>query len=274
MPTAAAGFVSPTRQRGKRPTPTTPTHSTARMRRSRRLSNTPLRRRRRGRHHLLPRRRSKTFAVGAYGGSLGYAQMTAAGGATDTNGMNGGYIGLGIDEYGNYSTANEGKIGGFGTGVAQGSYPNAVAVAARAMDLSATTISAAPDSFQRSHFLRPSLPALRGGRAHDSRSTSPRRINSRSSESRRHAANSKNSTTSTFPGSRGPDQLIMGFTAGTGGLTNIHEIQGLQALQRRCESLGSTAAAQARGPARRIGTAAAARSQRYGADLLLNNAVR
>ena len=65
---------------------------------------------------------SKTFGVGAYGGSLGYAQKTAAGGATDINGMNGGYIGVGIDEFGNYSNPTEGRVGGVG------SVPNAIAV--------------------------------------------------------------------------------------------------------------------------------------------------
>jgi hypothetical protein len=43
------------------------------------------------------------FAVGAYGGSLGYAQKTAAGtggvsGGADINGMAGGYLGIGLDE--------------------------------------------------------------------------------------------------------------------------------------------------------------------------------
>ena len=66
---------------------------------------------------------SKTFGVGAYGGSLGYAQKTAAGGApADINGMNGGYLGVGIDEYGNYSNPTEGRVGGIG------SVPNGIAV--------------------------------------------------------------------------------------------------------------------------------------------------
>lgn len=45
------------------------------------------------------------FELGGYGGSLGYAPMST------TQGLNGGYIGLGIDEYGNYSSTVDGKEG-------------------------------------------------------------------------------------------------------------------------------------------------------------------
>jgi len=47
----------------------------------------------------------KNFALGGYGGSLGYAPMGS------TKGLYGGYIGLGIDEYGNYSSTADGKDG-------------------------------------------------------------------------------------------------------------------------------------------------------------------
>jgi hypothetical protein len=39
-----------------------------------------------------------TFNVGASGGSLGYAQKTGV------NGLSGGYLGLGLDEFGNFPT--------------------------------------------------------------------------------------------------------------------------------------------------------------------------
>ncbi|MEG4353765.1 DUF4347 domain-containing protein, partial [Microcoleus sp. LAD1_D3] len=46
--------------------------------------------------------------AGGYGGSLGYAQNT------DTNqpGLRGGYLGIGLDEFGNFSTETQGRIGG------------------------------------------------------------------------------------------------------------------------------------------------------------------
>jgi uncharacterized repeat protein (TIGR01451 family) len=44
--------------------------------------------------------------AGAFGGSLGYAQKTSNGAGP---GLDGGYIGVGIDEYGNYANSGEGR---------------------------------------------------------------------------------------------------------------------------------------------------------------------
>ncbi|NQD37288.1 MSHA biogenesis protein MshQ [Permianibacter sp. IMCC34836] len=48
---------------------------------------------------------------GGYGGSLGYAQLTA----TSKNGFAGGWLGVGLDEYGNFLNTGEGRGNGSGT---------------------------------------------------------------------------------------------------------------------------------------------------------------
>ncbi len=60
---------------------------------------------------------------GGFGGSLGYAQNLT------TTGLAGGYLGVGFDEFGNYSAATEGRIGGSGT------IPDAIAVRGSAATL-------------------------------------------------------------------------------------------------------------------------------------------
>lgn len=63
------------------------------------------------------------FSPGAFGGSLGYAQKNAAAAPpSGTSGLSGGYLGVGIDQFGNYSNPSEGRNGG------PGALPNEVAV--------------------------------------------------------------------------------------------------------------------------------------------------
>lgn len=67
----------------------------------------------------------QTFSLGGYGGSLGYAPMQS--GSLKTRGLKGGYIGLGLDEFGNYSTNADGKEGE-STGNVERKFKNYVAL--------------------------------------------------------------------------------------------------------------------------------------------------
>ncbi|MCX2486787.1 PKD-like domain-containing protein, partial [Pedobacter sp. MR2016-24] len=52
------------------------------------------------------------FTIGAFGGSLGYAQKLINNGNTKLNGVSKGYLGIGLDEYGNFSSEDEGRNSG------------------------------------------------------------------------------------------------------------------------------------------------------------------
>jgi MYXO-CTERM domain-containing protein len=58
------------------------------------------------------------FRVGGWGGSLGYAQRCTA------DGMRGAYVGVGFDEYGNFSNSGECRAGGLGGGL----FPDSIAI--------------------------------------------------------------------------------------------------------------------------------------------------
>lgn len=57
-----------------------------------------------------------SFNIGASGGSLGYAQKLISGGApANVPGISGGYVGIGVDEFGNFASGTEGRYNGPGT---------------------------------------------------------------------------------------------------------------------------------------------------------------
>lgn len=164
---------------------------------------------------------SQTFGVGAYGGSLGYAQKTAAGGGgADINGMNGGYIGVGIDEFGNYSNPTEGRVGGIG------STPNAIAVRGPGQGLTGYNYLGGTGNLGTNSIAFPGS------------TTRPTGANQRTLEVVITATNQM--TVYMASGGSGnfiplysidlsgytrPSNLIMGFTAGTGGSTDVHQVQ-------------------------------------------------
>lgn len=73
---------------------------------------------------------SSAFQLGGYGGSLGYAPNNSP---PAVPGLAGGYVGVGLDAYGNYANPNEGKVGG------PGERPNAIVLRGITTNLGTTT---------------------------------------------------------------------------------------------------------------------------------------
>ncbi|MDI1249894.1 MAG: autotransporter-associated beta strand repeat-containing protein [Lacunisphaera sp.] len=197
---------------------------------------------------------SKEFQVGARGGALGYAQMDAVGGTILHDGLDGGWVGIAFDPYGNFSTGGvvndpsnnitEGKLGGLLT-----LQPNSVAVRGPGQDMDgynylagtgnrdytdtgdATTLDAGDGTV-------PDLPytmAFATATSRPNQSTQYRNVSITFDE------NSQLSVSMQF-GEDGlwydvlnvdlssfvrPEQLKMGFAAGTGGGTLVAEIGGI-----------------------------------------------
>ena len=175
------------------------------------------------------------FDIGAYGGSLGYAQKTAAGGASDINGVTKGYLGIGIDEYGNYSTSSEGRTGGYSASGANTTtlIPQSVAlrgpVGASRLEgysfltgsgtlpftLSVPTVEAQPGSadYRKAYI---NVVPVNGSYQITVRI--------------QHGA-TVSTAINAFTVSAPPANLRVGFAASTGGANNYHEIRNLAILQ-------------------------------------------
>ncbi|HEX8546730.1 MAG TPA: hypothetical protein VF691_07180, partial [Cytophagaceae bacterium] len=54
------------------------------------------------------------FKIGGFGGSLGYAQYQSSKDPLPLDGVTGGYLGIGLDEYGNFANPTELRVGGPG----------------------------------------------------------------------------------------------------------------------------------------------------------------
>jgi autotransporter-associated beta strand protein len=156
---------------------------------------------------------ASTFNVGADGGSIGYAQKTAVAG------LSGGYLGVALDEYGNFSAASEGRVGGYngstaaitesvgvrgpGSGTTGYAYLGGSGTLATALD-SATR----PTNYTVQILLSPTnqltVTLQQGG-------TSPQTV-----------------LQMDLSGYARPDTLKLGFSSGSGSATNIHEVRNVQ----------------------------------------------
>ncbi|TGE20528.1 T9SS type A sorting domain-containing protein [Hymenobacter aquaticus] len=176
------------------------------------------------------------FRIGASGGSLGYAQKTVS---PVADGVSRGYIGIGIDEFGNYSNGAEGRSGGSASLDASGKVPNGIAIRG------AGDGSAATDY--------PYLTGTQPGTLDFSLDVATARAQSGSDDYRRafidvvpttvgsettyrisvriQHGNSIRTAIDNFIVPTPPPNLRLGFSGSTGGSTNIHEIRNLNIVQ-------------------------------------------
>jgi MSHA biogenesis protein MshQ len=165
-----------------------------------------------------------TPVPGSYGGSLGYAQRTNV--SPSQSGFSGGWLGIGFDEYGSFSQATEGRVGG------TTARPQAIGVRAASSTnygwLGGTTtlspiLSSTGSTLARGDRYRITI---------DSRIASPQTVSFQLE--RRLAGGSSYSTllTSSNLLSLGqpapPANLLLSYTGSTGDNTNFHEITNIQ----------------------------------------------
>jgi hypothetical protein len=157
--------------------------------------------------------------AGGFGGSLGYAQNTT----TSQAGLVGGYLGIGYDEYGNFSNPSEGRVGG------PGARPDSIAI--RGSQANAYKYLTGTNS----------LPGGIDNTGGD-RTTSARRtqiditpagllsvridLNNDGDFADANEAPILNFNVTSVNGAL-PATFQFGFAAGTGGSTNIHEVRQL-----------------------------------------------
>ncbi|WP_022823634.1 Ig-like domain-containing protein [Hymenobacter norwichensis] len=170
------------------------------------------------------------FRIGASGGSLGYAQKTNA---PASPGVSRGYIGIGIDEFGNFANPTEGRNGGPGftpdaisiRGAGDGSsttdYPYLTGTALNqlgfSLDVPTTRAQSGSADYRRAFI--DVVPTGSG-------STRTYRITVRIQHGSVVTTTVDNVTVSTPP-----DRLRLGFSGSTGSLTNVHEIRNLNIVQ-------------------------------------------
>ena len=155
---------------------------------------------------------STTFSVGADGGSLGYAQKTGV------DGLAGGYIGVGIDEFGNYSNATEGRVGGPGflqdaiavRGSEASGYTYLGGSGTLATSIDTPSVGTRPTTINTVQVLLTATNQLtvtlqQGG-------VTPQTV-----------------LQMDLSAYTRPETLKLGFTSGTGGSTNYHEVRNIEA---------------------------------------------
>ncbi|MDP3332731.1 MAG: hypothetical protein Q8S55_12235, partial [Methylococcaceae bacterium] len=178
-----------------------------------------------------------TPAPGGYGGSLGYAQYTGP-----ISGFNGGWLGIGLDEWGNFPNNNESRTGyptgwtpPVGANTASGFYANSVAVRSSGSGNTGYALLANTGTLSPALWVNAaSMPTAHRYRITIDHSNS---VNGWVTVQRDTTGTGSSFTTlvPTFDvraANSGqatvPNNFYLSLTASTGGSTNIHEIDNLQ----------------------------------------------
>ncbi len=155
---------------------------------------------------------SKTPQAGGYGGSLGYAQEPDSSG-----GFAGGWLGIGLDEFGNFSHDSEGRDGGNGDAA-----PDSVAIRGEEPDYEYIAYSGELD---------PGIDSTGANNPHRYRITIDSRGNNPILTVERDTTGTGNYFQNIIRvtlGDQPPENLFFSLTGSTGGSTNIHELDNLE----------------------------------------------
>ncbi|WP_227498061.1 DUF6701 domain-containing protein [Marinobacter santoriniensis] len=165
---------------------------------------------------------------GSYGGSLGYAQRN-----NGDSGFAGGWLGIGLDEFGNFSNRSEGRVGGN-----SGRTPDSVAVRGSAPDYAYLA-----DSGQ----LNPGVDATGQSSPHRYRITVDSRagVGPIATVERDTSGTGNNFSQlvridlgSVASQSTIPENLLLSLTGSTGGSNNIHELDNVQLCALKLNPVG------------------------------------
>ncbi|OUJ73376.1 T9SS type A sorting domain-containing protein [Hymenobacter crusticola] len=179
---------------------------------------------------------STGFRIGSTGGALGYAQRNIT---PIADGVSKGYIGIGIDEYGNYANGSEGRVGGYNNTTDNTTFPNAVSIRgagngssttdypyltgtganALGFPLAVATTRAQPGS---GDYRRAFIDVVASGTAPNQTYKITVRI--------QHGSQVRTAVEN-FTVNTPPERLRLGFAGSTGSLTNIHEIRNLNIVR-------------------------------------------
>jgi len=182
---------------------------------------------------------SKSFDPGAFGGSLGFANRDTP---NQVDGMNGGFIGVGMDTFGNFSDPTEGRNGGVGD------RPDEIAVRGPGDGQTGFEYIAGTDGENTTGDGTPgsagtSIPSINEDLQFSSRATGSTPNNFyrfefefdenelltvRADFDVSDGIQLQDLFTTDFSGFTRPDQVRVGFTSSTGAQTNLHEIRNLE----------------------------------------------